>query len=791
MMRYIICQIEGLIIYLHRNYVTNMKKLSLILSMMLVTYSLSAQKKVLVEELTGTWCQYCTSGIYYGDSLVHSHDNVFFVAVHSADAMAYEEYVGMTGLTSAPTANIGRNHKRVGIDNWFGKTTAEMEISPNVTIAVANDYDPTSRLITTTLTANALNNVSGNFRFAAIVVEDGVTGPAPAYNQSNGYSGGSLYMGGYESMPNPVPAERMAYNHVARYMMGGYDGAENSFPSSLNAGQTAQYTFTYTLPENSDPQYTRVIGLLINEQDGKIDNAGISPYLDGNDNAAPLFTSKEKTEAFLYKRYAYNVYFQDPDDVEVTISATTLPDWLQLEQTDNKSAVLSGVPTSLGEYEVVLQLTDGNRTKNQSFTIIVEEALDGGWEYLGQRAFVEGTSNVMDMAIYNDDCYVFVMKDKNPCVFQFGADSTWHQLGSLTGNMAYVGASMAISSVGEVYIAYTDNGANYSYIGHVKKWDGSEWSEVGDVPSAIELSICLDSQDEVYLGCRACDYNYSGYVFKLENGTWNILGGGPYYSDPAWGNTIIDSNDNIYVCGASYPNNNPLAFILDGGNWVALHDDVLANEMVYYYMSLAVNDNNDLFLTFLNQRTMQIDVYQYADEAWTQIGESVSDGSATEYLDVAIKDGYPVLSYISEVNGSYASVKCYDGESWLYIGAATCSEGAASYPAIAVNDDKTYIAFTENDMDKAASVMCYIVNTESINEYTLPDPAFTVYPTVFTDRFIVDSKETGMMRILSVNGFIVGEKRISRGVNEVWLDHVASGVYVLEMEGKGLSVIKK
>ena len=69
-----------------------MKKHFLLLSLIITALSLTAQRNVLVEELTGTWCQYCPGGIYYGDSLSHAYDNVYFVAVHTIDAMGNEEY---------------------------------------------------------------------------------------------------------------------------------------------------------------------------------------------------------------------------------------------------------------------------------------------------------------------------------------------------------------------------------------------------------------------------------------------------------------------------------------------------------------------------------------------------------------------------------------------------------------------------------------------------------------------------------------------------------------------------
>lgn len=164
---------------------------------------------------------------------MYTYDNVLFVAIHSIDDMKYDEYYEASGLTGAPSANVGRRATDVGIGQWFSAYNTESQVTAKANIDVNYTYNQTTRLLTASLTATALENMSGAYRFAAIVVEDGVIGPAPGYNQSNSYSGGGNgNMGGWENQPNPIPAERMAYDHVARHLMGGYDGVENSFPAT-------------------------------------------------------------------------------------------------------------------------------------------------------------------------------------------------------------------------------------------------------------------------------------------------------------------------------------------------------------------------------------------------------------------------------------------------------------------------------------------------------------------------------------------------------------------------------
>ena len=73
-----------------------MKKLLLVICAMLSLNIVTAQKNVLLEEATGTWCSYCPTGIYYIDSLMHTYDNVIAIAIHTNDVMACEEYFEKT-----------------------------------------------------------------------------------------------------------------------------------------------------------------------------------------------------------------------------------------------------------------------------------------------------------------------------------------------------------------------------------------------------------------------------------------------------------------------------------------------------------------------------------------------------------------------------------------------------------------------------------------------------------------------------------------------------------------------
>jgi hypothetical protein len=98
------------------------------------------------------------------------------------------------------------------------------------------------------------------------------------------------------------------------------------------------------------------------------------------DNYAPVITSDPvlaSTEDVLYT-YTFAIEDIDISDI-IVLTAPTKPSWLNFNYTiGQKSAVLTGTPTNedTGDHSVVLQVSDGHMTKDQSFTISVSAVND-------------------------------------------------------------------------------------------------------------------------------------------------------------------------------------------------------------------------------------------------------------------------------------------------------------------------------------------------------------------------------------------------------------------------------
>ena len=115
---------------------------------------------------------------------------------------------------------------------------------------------------------------SANYRLGVILYENGVTGTSAGYNQSNAYAGGGNGpMGGFENLPNPVPAAQMVYDYVGRALLGGYNGQAGSVPTTITDGQQVSHSFNYTVPATSDRANLRGVVVLIDQSTGEVVNA--------------------------------------------------------------------------------------------------------------------------------------------------------------------------------------------------------------------------------------------------------------------------------------------------------------------------------------------------------------------------------------------------------------------------------------------------------------------------------------------------------------------------------------
>ncbi|MCF6131252.1 T9SS type A sorting domain-containing protein [Flavobacterium wongokense] len=333
------------------------------------TVSQASPKKVFFEEGTGTWCGWCPRGAIAMAYMDTTYPNEFIgVAVHNQDPMMLADYDGGADFSGFPGMNVDRVVKGADVS----QTTMVNNLNARKTLTVPVALNASGAVNGSQITINAdatFRTVFANadYRLGVVISEDDVTGTSNGYRQTNYYAAGANgAMGGYETLPNPVPAAQMVYNHVGRALLGGYTGQDSSIPSTITDGQTSSYTFNYTVPATSNIANMHAVVLLIDQSNGEVVNAK-------SVELATLAVSQNEA-------YTFNVY-PNPASDYINISnlkggsyTITIFDMLgravqtdKREVSDNETFSLPIKGVSQGEY--IVNIATGNTSYSKHLLV--------------------------------------------------------------------------------------------------------------------------------------------------------------------------------------------------------------------------------------------------------------------------------------------------------------------------------------------------------------------------------------------------------------------------------------
>jgi len=239
-------------------------------------------KVVIGEEATGTWCQWCPRGAVALKTMHDKYDGFFQgIAVHNNDPMENPYYDASIAskISGYPSALVDRGAK-MDPSAMGGDFINRIQIAPKGVMDIAAKYDAATKVMSVSVETTIESAISGDYRIACVIVEDDVTGTTSGYNQSNAYAGGgSGVMGGYEKLPNPVPAAQMVYDHVGRAIAPTFSGLPNAFGASASAGQKFIHNFTFDIDPSWDLTQMHIVSMFI-DKTGMIDNGGTIHYND-------------------------------------------------------------------------------------------------------------------------------------------------------------------------------------------------------------------------------------------------------------------------------------------------------------------------------------------------------------------------------------------------------------------------------------------------------------------------------------------------------------------------------
>ncbi len=231
----------------------------------------AVHKAVLVEEATGTWCPWCPRGAVFMDGLSTLYKGLFIpIAMHGGSAtepMRLAEYETFLDFGGFPTVRVNRiTNADTDINPALAESPFLDEIAkaPEAKIVAGAKYNATTKKLDVSADVEFLEDVDGDFYVSLVLTEDDIKGTTAAYNQANNYAGGTNGpMGGYENLPNPVPAAQMTYDHVARAVSGLESTPENTISGPFVKGDKVTYNFVTTLAATWKSDKINIIPILL------------------------------------------------------------------------------------------------------------------------------------------------------------------------------------------------------------------------------------------------------------------------------------------------------------------------------------------------------------------------------------------------------------------------------------------------------------------------------------------------------------------------------------------------
>ncbi len=271
-------------------------------------------KKVVIEEITGTWCSNCPDGMVAIEHMQQAlPEKIIPVCIHNNDIYANDDYAAALGLTALPTARVNRRDtitspivinmdtytysftSSAGNESWMDQVLSELETDADADIHLAkaefNRQTGNLEVSTDVTYAITKSGVAANLFF--VLLEDGLVGV-----QTNGRAnmadpiygdwGKNGKYGGQASV-------QMTYHDVARAVLaesqssiGGYSGI---IPANVKSGEAIRSTITFegVLTALANPLNAKVACLLLDAGTGRVINADVCALTDADPSAIHEF----------------------------------------------------------------------------------------------------------------------------------------------------------------------------------------------------------------------------------------------------------------------------------------------------------------------------------------------------------------------------------------------------------------------------------------------------------------------------------------------------------------------
>lgn len=233
----------------------------------------------IVEEGTGTWCQWCPAGIVFMEYLLHDYPAVIREAIHIGMGQGYEDPMEVESaeplfslFSGFPSMYVNRSYLLYPTDGKvydnFEAYIESLADMPNVVeitdLQVTETGENSIKVSTKARFALDIPGAGDRYGISFSIVQDKI-GP---YRQVNGYAGGKNVMGGWEKKGRQVST---IYEDVLRILEGGSTGYV-MFPDDVLEGK--EYPFEMDIDTSSlEDRGFYLNALIIDNKTGEVANA--------------------------------------------------------------------------------------------------------------------------------------------------------------------------------------------------------------------------------------------------------------------------------------------------------------------------------------------------------------------------------------------------------------------------------------------------------------------------------------------------------------------------------------
>jgi hypothetical protein len=198
--------------------------------------------KVMVEDYTGTWCQYCPRLAYALEQAVATNSNIIPVAVHDDNDMPFPNVDALLNAFNITGFPSGRVNRTIDWNESTSQPVGLLDYRQNMGLAINSSISGTT--ISATIKVHYDLKADSPNRIVVYLLENGLV-----YPQVNFYNGDSSSP--YYQQGNPI--QDFVHNHTARTTF------TNAFGDAIPTAETGTdntYVVDYSLTVPSSVQNT-------------------------------------------------------------------------------------------------------------------------------------------------------------------------------------------------------------------------------------------------------------------------------------------------------------------------------------------------------------------------------------------------------------------------------------------------------------------------------------------------------------------------------------------------------